>query len=218
MRQIAALRSPGKGDGWLSDRMRETWKKDWWLRYAHRITQDGVKRPEEGRELRTWIRDERDEPWLTRQIEEWVTVAQEHDWRKLLGGLIAEGLVPEGTTEMRIWEQMMNLDETCEEPMSRMREGITRNLLEIGRQQAAGKGMHERFFTKWGWCWDPNDVEIPGISKDAQEKMVKAARESRTAHMRQKVWKIVERNRGENPEWEKWFKSMIGGSWALRQE
>jgi hypothetical protein len=47
---------------------------------------------------------------------------------------------------------------------------------------------------------------------------VRAARESRNTHMRQRVWKIVEYNRRENPEWEKWFKSVIGGSWALRKE
>jgi hypothetical protein len=105
-----------------------------------------------------------------------------------------------------------------EEPLSHNGERIAKNLREIARHQAAGREQYERFFRKWGWCWDPNDIAIPGLDKETQEAVSKEARESRITHMRPRVWGIIDGRRTENPEWEKWFKSMARGSWALRRE
>jgi hypothetical protein len=205
MRLIAWLRSPGKGDRWVSDRTRDAWRNDWWLRYAHRITQEGAESPEEGKELRTWLRGYGDELWLTRQVAEWVTV-EEGKWVwKMIGRLRAEGFEPEETETMKIWERMtgMTEEQAQEEPMSQKGEKIAKNLREIAKYQAAGKEQYERFFRKWGWCWDPNGMTIPGLDKGTQETVSREARESRISHMRQRLWGIFDGRRKENPEWER---------------
>jgi hypothetical protein len=186
MRKIATLRGPEKGDGWLYDRTRDTWRNDWWLRLAHRITQREREQIPERDEWRVWVQRNLDAHWLSKIIAEWARVDGGKWVWKMLGSLREVGFEEHEVEALEIWEHTTGvLPELAEgEHLSQRGEQLAMTLREIEKYQAAGKAQYEAVLGKLGWCWDPNTLRGMPIPREAGEAVQMAAEASRKSHMK----------------------------------
>jgi hypothetical protein len=197
------------------------------MRYLHELKKEGREGPPPARdEVRIWIQRAPDEAWLGQQIIEW-SKATKCKWLwEMVGDLRGAGFeLPYKAQAQKLWEEATGIREEEKWELGE-HEGMKRlHRLNAQITAAAERGAYDAthlatFMEEWGWCWDPNLVDMIQLPPAGKEEVWEAMRRSRLKHMKVRLKSLIEGMRpgNEDDEFERWFRGWCRGSWVARAE